>query len=73
MAATLLDIFMIISLGILAGTGAGLLIGFLAGIGKRSWAAMPAKDKRTIVLLILACSSTVIAVLAWYLFQYSAG
>mgnify|MGYP001123564422 CR=1 FL=1 len=72
MTATPFDILMIISLGLLAGTGAGLLIGFFMGIEKHSWAAMPVKDKRTIVLLILACSSTVIAVLAWYLFQYSA-
>jgi hypothetical protein len=32
---------------------------------------MPEKDKRINFLLVLACSSTVIAVLAWYLFQYS--
>jgi len=72
MTATLLDILMIVSLGLLAGTGAGLLIGFLAGIEKRSWAAMPAKDKRTLVLLVLICSFTVMAILAWYLFSYSA-
>jgi len=72
MTATPLDILMIISLGLLAGTGAGLLIGFLAGKQKRSWAAMPAKDKRTNFLLVLACSSTIIALLGWYLFQYSA-
>jgi|APIni6443716594_1056825.scaffolds.fasta_scaffold2251647_2 hypothetical protein len=72
MTATLLDILMIVSLGLLAGTGAGLLIGFLAGIEKRSWAAMPAKDKRTLVLLVLICSITVMAILAWYLFSYSA-
>jgi hypothetical protein len=72
MTATPLDILMIISLGLLAGTGAGLLIGFLAGKQKRHWASMPGKDKRTNFLLVLACSSTVIAVLAWYLFQYSA-
>jgi hypothetical protein len=71
MTATLLDILMIISLGILAGTGAGLLIGFLAGKQERDWTSMPAKDKRINFLLVLACSSTVIAVLAWYLFQYS--
>ena len=72
MTATLLDILMIVSLGLLAGTGAGLLIGFLAGIEKRSWAAMPAKDKHTLVLLVLICSFTVMAILAWYLFSYSA-
>ena len=31
MTATLLDFLMILSLGVLAGSGAGLLIGFLAG------------------------------------------
>lgn len=72
MAATLLDILMIVSLGILAGTGAGLLIGFLAGKQTRDLASMPAQDKQMNLLLVLACSSTVIAVLAWYLFQYSA-
>jgi len=72
MAATLLDILMIVSLGILAGTGAGLLIGFLAGKQTRDLASMPAQGKQTNLLLVLACSSTVIAVLAWYLFQYSA-
>ena len=72
MAATLLDILMIVSLGILAGTGAGLMIGFLAGKQKRDLASMTAQEKQTNLLLVLACSSTVIALLAWYLFQYSA-
>lgn len=72
MTATLLDILMIVSLGLLAGSGAGVLIGFLAGIGRRSWAEMPAKDKRNLVLLVLICSFTVMAILAWYLFLYSA-
>ena len=57
MTATLLDILMILSLGLLAGTGTGLLIGFLAGKQKRDWAAMEEKDKLTNVLLILACSA----------------
>jgi len=72
MAATLLDVLMIVSLGILAGTGAGLLIGFLAGKQMRDLASMTAQDKQTNLLLVLACSSTVIALLAWYIFQYSA-
>ena len=72
MAATLLDVLMIVSLGILAGTGAGLLIGFLAGKQTRDLASMTARDKQTNLLLVLACSSTVIALLAWYLFPYSA-
>jgi hypothetical protein len=66
MTATLLDILMILSLGILAGTGAGLCIGFVARKQRRDWAAMQKREKITTVLLILACSSTIIAVLAWY-------
>jgi hypothetical protein len=72
MEATLTDILMILSLGILAGTGTGLLIGFVAGKQKPAWSAMPAGDKKITVLLILACSSTVIAALSWYLFQHPA-
>jgi hypothetical protein len=72
MAATLLDILMILSLGVLAGTGAGLLIGALAGKQTRDWASMPSKDKRTNFLLIIACSFTFIVLLAWYLFYYAA-
>jgi NhaP-type Na+/H+ or K+/H+ antiporter len=70
MTATLLDFLMILSLGILAGCGAGLLIGFLARKQKRDWAAMEKKDKITTILLILACSAAVTAVLAWYVFWF---
>lgn len=71
MAATLLDILMLVSLGILAGTGAGLLIGFLAGKQTHDLASMTAQDNQTNFLLVLACSSTAIALLVWYLFLYS--
>jgi hypothetical protein len=71
MTATLLDILMILSLGILGGCGTGLVIGFFTGNQKRDWAAMQKNDKLTAVLLILACSATIIAVLAWYLFMYT--
>jgi small-conductance mechanosensitive channel len=70
MTATLLDFLMILSLGILSGCGAGLLIGFLARKQKRDWAAMEKKDKITTILLILACSAAVTAVLAWYVFWF---
>jgi len=70
MTATLLDILMIIALGLLAGTGTGLLIGFIARKQKREWAAMEKKDKITTILLIVVCSATITAVLAWYIFVY---
>ena len=70
MTATLLDILMILSLGILAGTGAGLSVGFIAKKQKRDWTSMQKKDKITTILLIPVCSATFIAVLAWYVFWY---
>jgi small-conductance mechanosensitive channel len=63
---------MILALGILAGSGTGLLVGFMARKQKRDWAAMEKKDKITTILLILACSATITAVLAWYVLSYAA-
>jgi ABC-type antimicrobial peptide transport system permease subunit len=71
MTVTLLDFLMILSLGILAGTGSGLLIGFVAGKQTRDWAAMQKKDKITTILLVLTCSAVISAVLAWYIFRYA--
>ncbi|RPI40581.1 MAG: hypothetical protein EHM53_01340 [Methanoregulaceae archaeon] len=71
MTATLLDILMILSLGILAGTAAGLVIGFVARKQNRDRAAMQKKDMMTNVLLILACSAMFSAGLAWYIFRYT--
>jgi hypothetical protein len=73
MEATALDILNIISLGAIAGTATALFIGYLAGIRDHEWGRVPAKDQRTMILLILACSSTFIAVLSLYLFQYLTG
>jgi hypothetical protein len=72
MTATLLDFLMILALGILAGSGTGLLVGFMARKQKRDWAAMEKKDKITTILLILACSATITVVLAWYVLSYAA-
>lgn len=71
MTATLLDILMIVSLGILAGTGIGLCIGFVTKKQKRDWTAMQTNDKITTAFLILACSATITAVLGWYIFRYA--
>jgi hypothetical protein len=73
MEATAFDILNIISLGLIAGTAVALVIGYATGIGRDSRAAMTAKRRLTMVLLILACSSVAIALLSWYLFQYLAG
>lgn len=71
MTATLLDILMILSLGILGGTGTGLFIGFIAGKQERDLALIQKMDIVTNVLFILVCSAGISAVLAWYLFVYS--
>jgi membrane protein DedA with SNARE-associated domain len=72
MSAPLLDYLMILSLGILAGTGAGVLIGFIAGKQRHGWVFMQKKDKIINILLILACSAIAVAALAWYVFRQSA-
>lgn len=69
MGATLFELLMILSLGLLAGCGAGILIGLFTGTQKREWSVMPARDKGKTILLILACSSCVIGALAWYLYR----
>jgi len=69
MTGTLLDFLMILSLGVLAGTGTGLLIGFITGKQARAWALMPKKDKLTTILLVLVFSVIVIAALAAYMFR----
>jgi len=71
MTAILLDILMILSLGILAGTGTGLVIGFVARKQNRELPGMQKKDIITNVLLVLACSAMFSAVLAWYIFSYT--
>ena len=71
MTATLLDILMILSLGILAGTGTGLVIGFVARKQNREWSAIQKKDLITNVLLVLVCSAMFSAVLAWCIFSYT--
>jgi NhaP-type Na+/H+ or K+/H+ antiporter len=72
MTATLLDFLMILALGILAGTGTGVLIGFIARKQKREWALMEKNDRIITLLLILACSSAIMALLAGYVFFYAA-
>jgi len=68
MTATLLDYLMILSLGILAGTGTGLLLGYIAQKEKRNWPEMEKKDKISTILLVLASSACIMAALAWYVF-----
>ncbi len=68
MTATLLDFLMILSLGILAGTGTGLLIGFIAKKVKRTLPETEKKDNISTIVLVLASSACIMAALAWYVF-----
>jgi len=71
MTTTLLDFLMIVSLGILAGTGIGLCIGFFTNKQKRDWTMMQIHDKLTTAVLILVCSAIITAILGWYIFWYT--
>lgn len=69
MAADVLTVLIIVSLGAFAGTAAGLLIGFLAGKQKKDWAEMDRNEKLINLALVIACSAICIASLAWYVFR----
>jgi ABC-type antimicrobial peptide transport system permease subunit len=57
MSANVFEILMIVTLGALAGTGIGLLIGFIAKKQKYEWSAMTRKEHSiTIILVIVFCA-----------------
>jgi len=72
MAASLFEILNITALGILAGTGTGLIIGFLARKQTRDWASMERQDILFNLALVAVCSAGFIAAMAWYLYVYGA-
>jgi|GEM_PF-996953 len=59
-------VLMVIALGILAGGGAGLLIGYAMRKQKPEWSDMTTSEKKITILLIVACSAIAIAGLTWY-------
>jgi len=59
------DILMVLSLGSLAGTGIGLIIGFMAK-KRRSYMFLQFRNEITLNLaLVLVCSAISIGCLAW--------
>jgi ABC-type antimicrobial peptide transport system permease subunit len=57
MSADAFEILMVVALGVLAGTGIGLLFGFAARNQKSEWTAMTRKEQTlTIVSLLIFCS-----------------
>ena len=59
------SVFNVIALGLIAGGGAGLLIGFLAGTQVSEWGTMTRRNKIITFLLIVSCSAIAIAALSW--------
>lgn len=68
MAAAPFEILNIIALGILAGTGTGLFIGFAAGKQTRNWASMERREILFNLAAVVICSLVFIAVMAWYMY-----
>jgi heme/copper-type cytochrome/quinol oxidase subunit 2 len=62
-------ILMVISLGAMAGTAIGLIIGFAIRKQKSEWKAMASSERSINIVLIVVCSAVCIAGLAWYSLQ----
>jgi uncharacterized membrane-anchored protein len=60
------SIIMIIALGLIAGSGAGLIIGYVIGVQKTEWSDMTRRQKVINILLVIMCSIIAIAALGWY-------
>jgi len=65
MSAGLFPILMVVTIGLIAGTGIGLGIGYLAGKQKPAWAEMTRDEKLISGLLVIVCSAIVITALTW--------
>ena len=68
MSANLFDILMVIALGVLAGTGFGLLIGFFAKKQKFDWSAMTRKEQSINIALVIAFCVICTIVFGYYSF-----
>lgn len=66
MSGNLFDILMVTALGVLAGTGAGLLIGFFARKQKPEWSAMTRKEHTITIALVIVFCVICTTVLAYY-------
>ena len=71
MYANTFEILMMVALGILAGTGIGLLIGFVAKKQKNEWSAMTRKEHTITIILVIVVCAICIAGLGYYSLNYS--
>jgi membrane protein DedA with SNARE-associated domain len=66
MYANTFDFLMMVALGALAGTGIGLLIGFVAKKQKSEWSAMTRKEHTITIILVIVVCTICIAGLGYY-------
>jgi len=66
MNANTFEILMMVALGALAGTGIGLLIGFIAKKQKSAWFAMTRKEHTISIVLVIVFCVICIAGLEYY-------
>jgi len=66
MNANTFEILMMVALGVLAGTGIGLLIGFVAKKQKNEWSAMTRKEHNITIILVIVFCALCIAGLGYY-------
>ncbi len=71
MYANTFEILMMVALGILAGTGIGLLIGFVAKKQKNEWSAMTRKEHTITIILVIVFCAICIAGLGYFYLNYS--
>ncbi len=71
MDANLFEILMMVALGALAGTGIGLLIGFVAKKQKNEWSAMNRKEHIVTIILVIMFCAICITGLGYYYLNYS--
>ena len=71
MYANTFEILMMVALGILAGTGIGLLIGYVAKKQKNEWSAMTRKEHTFTLILVIVVCAICIAGLGYYYLNYS--
>jgi ABC-type antimicrobial peptide transport system permease subunit len=71
MYANTFEILMMVALGILAGTGIGLLIGFVAKKQKNEWSAMTRKEHTITIILVIVVCAICIAGLGYFYLNYS--
>ncbi len=65
------EMLMMVALGVMAGTGIGLITGFVAKIQKNEWSDMTEKEQILSIILVFGFCVICIAGLGYYYFYHS--